>query len=94
MYKYQYGFRKYHSTEYAALQLLDYLNSEVDARRIPLNVYLDLTKAFDFLSHSILLDKLKHYGVEETIEALGGMDIMPKHSDICRCRYVCIFNNL
>ena len=28
---------------------------------------------------------------QETIEALGGMDIMPKHSDICRCRYVCIF---
>ena len=61
MYKNQYQFRKYHSTEYAALHLLDYLNSEVDARRIPLNVYLDLPKAFDFLSHSILLDKLKHY---------------------------------
>ena len=30
-------------------------------------------------------------GAQETIEALGGMDIMPKHSDICRCRHVCIF---
>ena len=64
MYKYQYRFRKYHSTEYAALNFLDYLYVEVDARRIPLNVYLDFSKAFDFLSHSILLDKLKHYGVE------------------------------
>ena len=54
MYKYQSGFRKYHSTEYAALHLLDYLNSEVNARRIPLNVYLDLSKAFDFLSLHII----------------------------------------
>ena len=66
MYKYQYGFRKYHPTEYAALHLLDYLNSEVhiDAMRISLNVYLDLSKAFYFLSHAIFLYKLKHYGVE------------------------------
>ena len=71
MYKYQYGFRKCHSTAYAVLHLLDYLNSEVDARRIPLNVYLDLAKAFDFLSHSILLYKLKQYGVAGVVHDLS-----------------------
>ena len=42
MYKYQYGFRKYHSTNYAALHLLDYLNIKVDARRrlLPLRCIL------------------------------------------------------
>ena len=61
----QYGFRKFHSTEYAALHLLDYLNYEMDSRRTPVTIHLDLSKAFDCLSHSILLDNLKFYGINE-----------------------------
>ena len=52
-----------HSTEYAALHIVNYLNYELDRNRTPTNVYLDLSKAFDTLSHNILLRKLKHYGV-------------------------------
>ena len=61
----QYGFRKFHSTEYAALHLVDYLNYEMDSRRTPVTIHLDLSKAFDCLSHSILLDKLRFYGINE-----------------------------
>ena len=60
-----YGFRKFLSTEYAALHLVDYLNYEMDSRRTPVTIHLDLSKAFDCLSHSILLDKLRFYGINE-----------------------------
>ena len=63
IHKHQYGFRKNHSTEYASLHLVDYLNYETDKRRTPVNFYLDLSKAFDSLSHYILLNKLQHYGL-------------------------------
>ena len=63
IHKHQYGFRKNHSTEYAALHIVNYLNYELDRNRTPTNVYLDLSKAFDTLSHNILIRKLKHYGV-------------------------------
>ena len=59
----QYGFRKKHSTELASLHLVDILNYQLDSKNIPLNIYLDLSKAFDSLNHNILLRKLKFYGI-------------------------------
>ena len=59
----QYGFRPGHSTEYAAIELSDRIISAMDKNKIPLNIYLDLSKAFDTLDHAILLDKLFHYGI-------------------------------
>ena len=59
----QYGFRSGHSTELAALHLIDYLTKQMNVGEIPINIYIDLSKAFDTLDHTILLAKLRYYGI-------------------------------
>ena len=59
----QYGFRAKHSTELAAFNIVDNLTYKLDSGLIPINIYLDLSKAFDTLLHDILLDKINYYGV-------------------------------
>ena len=60
----QYGLRKQHSTELAALELIDRIHKSMDNGQIPVSIFLDLSKAFDTLNHTILLSKLKHYGIK------------------------------
>ena len=57
LFKSQYGFRKLHSTETAAIELTDTLLQNLDNGDIPIAIFLDLSKAFDTLDHAILLKK-------------------------------------
>ena len=59
----QFGFRRRHSTELAAIQLVDRLTKQMDLGTVPINISIDLSKAFDTLDHSILLDKLSFYSI-------------------------------
>ncbi len=42
LYNAQYGFRTKHSTEYAALELVDRIISQMDQMNTPINIFLDL----------------------------------------------------
>ena len=48
------------------MKLVDYINEQMDNCNIPVNIYLDLSKAFDTINFNILMDKLKYYGVKNT----------------------------
>jgi len=63
LFKSQYGFRQHHSTELSTLELVDRISIAMDKNKLPLNVYLDLSKAFDTLDHEILVHKLGYYGI-------------------------------
>ena len=60
----QYGFRPNSSTELAALELMDRNINLMNQGFCPVNIYLDLSKAFDSLNYDILLSKLKFYGLQ------------------------------
>ena len=66
----QYGFRKNSSTELAALKVIDRLLTQLDGQLIPINFFLDLSKAFDSLNHNILIIKLSYYGVTHMANTL------------------------
>ena len=61
----QYSFRTNHSTEYAAVKLVDNVSKEMQLGITPAALYIDLPKALDTLSFDILLYKLNYYGVED-----------------------------
>jgi hypothetical protein len=60
----QYGFRKGHSTELSALELVNRIISSMDKNEVPLAIFIDLSKAFDTINHQILLYKLQYYGIK------------------------------
>ena len=61
--KYQFGFRKNHSTSLALIDVIDNILEHLDNYRHVIGIYLHLQKAFDTVNHKILLFKLYNYGV-------------------------------
>ena len=56
------GFRKGHSTQHALLNLLMKWQRSLDSRGVIAAVLMDLSKAYDCLSHELVISKLAAYG--------------------------------
>ena len=63
---FQCGFRKSHSTEWAAMCFADTIRRNIDQGRLTGAVFIDLRKAFDTVDHAVLLRKLSSLGVVQS----------------------------
>ena len=63
LFQFQFGFREGYSTTLALTEITDKIKFAIDNNEYVVGVFLDLCKAFDTVDHSILLQKLKYYGI-------------------------------
>ena len=72
LYNSQYGFRNNHSCEYAIAELLGTIVKSTELGKYTACLFLDLSKAFDTLEHTVLLKKMSLYGIRGTANSWFG----------------------
>ena len=66
--KFQSAYRAFHSTETALFKVKDDILRGIDNQRITCLILLDLSAAFNTVSHPLLLNRLKHhFGIQGTV---------------------------
>ena len=64
-YKYVFAYRKQNGCDTAILSLTEEWKKELDNQKVVSLVAMDLSKAFDTLSHDLIVQKLKQYGADQ-----------------------------
>ena len=83
----QFGFRENYSTYMAVMNMYNGVSAAIDKKEFAIGLFIDLSKAFDSLSHDILLQKLSHYGIRGLALSLFGSYLQNRY------QYVA-FNNV
>ena len=65
LYPKQFGFQTGHSANHVIVQLVDQVLESFEYNKYALGVFIDLSKPFDTVDHSILLKKLELCGVTD-----------------------------
>ena len=86
--KSQHGFRKKPSTKTASIFFCYWIHKQINNGNLTGSVYVDLSKAFDTIGHSVLLQKLSTYGVKDK-ELKCCNNYVFKRKD-----YVCVNRNI
>lgn len=66
------------TTELAALELVNRENKAMNSGGNPLSIFVDLSKAFNYLNHNILMSSLSYYGVRGILH-----DLIKKYLSDC-----------
>ena len=59
----QHGFRESYTTEHALLDIVNKIQTNMDAKLFSRGIFIDFKKGLDTVDHEILLHKLSHYGI-------------------------------
>ena len=62
----QHAYRKHHSTTTSLIEITEYIHKELENKQIPAIIATDLSKAFDSVSHGLLLRKLQNLGLHKS----------------------------
>ena len=62
----QSGFREHHSCQTALIKSIDDWLSAINENKIAGSLFLDFSKAFDMVDHSLLIHKLKLYNIDNS----------------------------